>query len=672
MFKNLGLATKLGLGFGAIALIAIVVGLLAFGSMNSVKGTSNILAKEDIPEVSISTNVERYMLTAAYEIRGYTFAEQTSYLEKGRAMLKLVRKSIEEAKKHGESSTRLAELKKNAELAEKKLNEYESLLVKTIDLTDRLDLQRTVADESATKYMKISNAFYESQREGFLGEIRAGMDSDILEKRLKRINFVKEVADWGNKIVSDVWMAQAKRNPNIIAEALKQFAIVNTKLDELKKVTDYEGDLKKIEDVRAAANSYKSANENFYKIWQEREATGEIRQKTLAELLEVAKSTSAKGLDDVTVASKKAASSLTASSFVLSIGLIICLVVSILIGWVITGMIVNPINSIVKRLDDGADQTAAASSQVASASQQLSQGATQQAASLEETSSSLDEMASMTKANADNASKANQLAQEARSNADQGNKAMNEMQTAMTEINLSSDKISKIIKTIEEIAFQTNLLALNAAVEAARAGEHGKGFAVVAEEVRNLARRSADSAKDTAALIEDSINKVKNGTEIAKKAGDSLQNITSGAKKVADIVSEIAAASKEQAEGINQITNAISQMDQVTQQNASVAEESASASEQLTSQASALKGLVVELEQLARGANASSVSFSENKTTERRTNSSPVKIAKVSNKIQSKSTVKINRLETSSHKEHNVLNPEDVIPLDDEKTLKQF
>ncbi len=287
-------------------------------------------------------------------------------------------------------------------------------------------------------------------------------------------------------------------------------------------------------------------------------------------------------------------------SIVLSI-----VILSIVFALFLARSISKPLTLLVKNLNEGADQTAAAASQISSSSQQLSQGASEQAASLEETTSQLDAMTAMIKQNADNAAKANQLAQESRNLANQGNDSMKQMQLAMGAINESSSKISKIIKTIEEIAFQTNLLALNAAVEAARAGEQGKGFAVVAEEVRNLAKKSAESVKDTASLIENSIYKVKSGSEITQKAEGVLVEITNGAKKVADIISEIAVASKEQSDGISQISTAISQMDQVTQQNASSAEESAAASEELASQSEALKDMVRNLEVVVAGEKSS-------------------------------------------------------------------
>lgn len=250
---------------------------------------------------------------------------------------------------------------------------------------------------------------------------------------------------------------------------------------------------------------------------------------------------------------------------------------------------------LAKALDDGATQVASASAQVSAASQSLASGSNEQAASLEETSASLEEMASMTRRNAESATQANALSSQTRAAADTGAADMEEMRVAMDAIKHSSDGISKIIKTIDEIAFQTNILALNAAVEAARAGEAGMGFAVVADEVRSLAQRSANSAKETAGKIEEAIKKSEHGVQISSKVARSLSEIVDKARQVDTLVAEIANASKEQNQGISQVNAAVAQMDRVTQSNSANAEETASASEALSAQARSQKAAVNEL-----------------------------------------------------------------------------
>ena len=263
------------------------------------------------------------------------------------------------------------------------------------------------------------------------------------------------------------------------------------------------------------------------------------------------------------------------------------------------------LNQIIGEINMATGQVASGAAQVSSSSQALSQGATEQAASLEQITSSMTEMGSQTKLNAENASQANQLASQTRTAAEGGSVKMQEMVSAMGEINEAGQNISKIIKVIDEIAFQTNLLALNAAVEAARAGRHGKGFAVVAEEVRNLAARSAKAAKETAELIEGSVEKTKNGTDIAQATSDALGEIVTSVTKVTDLIGEIAAASNEQAQGINQTNQALGQVDQVTQQNTASAEESAAASEELSGQAVHMKSMMERFELRGMGQNGS-------------------------------------------------------------------
>jgi len=285
-----------------------------------------------------------------------------------------------------------------------------------------------------------------------------------------------------------------------------------------------------------------------------------------------------------------------------------------------------PINRVVALMNAGADEVASASSQVSAASQSLAEGSSEQAAAIEETSSSLEEMASMTRQNADNSNQADQLMKDANRIIEEANQSMNQMTTSMAEITETSQETQKIVKTIDEIAFQTNLLALNAAVEA---------------------------AKNTSTLIDDSVKRIKDGSELVETTNSAFDKVAESSSKVADLVSEISAASSEQAQGIEQVNKAVSEMDQVVQQNAANAEESASASEEMNAQAEQMKAVVLELVAIIGGS-------------DQQAHGAPPARAKMTGKLKKAKTVS-RKASTALVHSPAAHDPEAVIPLDDDQ-----
>ncbi len=342
----------------------------------------------------------------------------------------------------------------------------------------------------------------------------------------------------------------------------------------------------------------------------------------------------------------------------------------------------------LRRVKLGAAELNVGSQQVSLSSQQLATGASRQAASLQEISASIEEMSSMTSQNADHARQASSLSEDSQHSADRGQSEMAEMSRAMAQIKESSAEISNIIQVIDDIAFQTNLLALNAAVEAARAGEAGKGFAVVAEEVRTLARRSAEAAKNTANLIEESNRRADNGVTLADRVGGALEEIVASTRKVNTLLSEIASASGEQADGINQINRGVTQLDGVTQGTAANAEELASSSEEAAAQVMSLEALVASFklgsERRTSTSSGSTPAASKSASApSSRTTSKPASPAgdkasgsastavKDASKSASVATVSASSADASKQSGKD-MRPEELIPFDDDDDFESF
>ncbi|MFA6137186.1 MAG: methyl-accepting chemotaxis protein [Sulfurimonas sp.] len=589
--KNLTLTYKISIGFILLLLITLILGSMAVFNMKSVEGGSQKLADVYVPEVSIANDVERNALLMMYDIRGYAYSDDKNFLDKGNKSLDEVKHYLDEAKAHAEkySLPKLTEHEKNART---KTLEYEGLIKQTETLLNSLDKYREALDSGAKKYMTNCNDFLVNQNESMKNEIASKAAPEKLEERLEKITVINDIIDLGNDTRIKTFKAQALRDSSLLADGQKNFPKMEPLFAKLTKITHKAENLKQLEETKLAANQYAETVSGFIKSWNELGEVGKKRTVVGSEVLEAAEAVAKIAMDQTATISKESAVALASSAFIMIVGLIAALVIGISLAIYLIRSITGPIIRAVESITSANSQVVSAAGEISESSQALAEGASQQASSIEEVSATVEEATAINNQNADNSREADILAKDTKEAASEGFARGTELMAAMQEINNSSERIAKIIKTIDEIASQTKLLALNAAVEAARAGEHGLGFAVVADEVKGLAQRSANAATETSEIIEQSIKQIRNGLDVAKKTNEAFGNIDEKIKKTSNLISEISISTKEQSEGMSQIAQAMGNIDQVTQQNAATSEEAAAASEELNAQAVAMQDMV--------------------------------------------------------------------------------
>jgi methyl-accepting chemotaxis protein len=613
------LGMKIGLGFASVLAIAIALGGVAIWNMTDVEEQSTMLAREYVPEVEVSNNIERFSMMTMYQIRGYGFTQEQKFLDQGFENLREIKKYLQEANELADKSPHLVKLKSEIEQINTEVDRYESLVNQTITVNDAMDKNRQNLDDAAAAYMATCNEFLAGQNQKMLDDVKAGKSFAEVKVRLSKITSVNNIIDIGNATRITAFKGQALRSPELFKSAYPNFDKMVKEFEYLREVCNSPDDIRRIDATEKAADQYKQAMENFLANWVKNEELGRKRDVAGDTVLEKAKATALAGMKQTDEIADGAVEALHSATSVMVGGLIFAVILGVAIAIFITRMITKPIirgvefatkvsegdlstevevttkdevgqlgnalNAMVKQLQrivadvrSASDNVAAGSQELSASSEQMSQGATEQAAAAEEASSSMEEMAANIKQNADNAMQTEKIAVKSSEDAKTGGEAVGQTVTAMKNI---AEKIS----IIEEIARQTNLLALNAAIEAARAGEHGKGFAVVASEVRKLAERSQNAAAEISDLSGSSV-------QVAEQAGDMLTKMVPDIQRTAELVQEIAAASKEQDTGADQVNKAIQQLDQVIQQNASASEEMASSSEELSSQAEQLQDTI--------------------------------------------------------------------------------
>lgn len=661
-FKNMGIGKKIAIGFTVIIIITIISTLFSFVNLTSVNKRVKVLSDQNMVEVkemnALSSQVNNLSLYSNTYFKSGLADDYNSALSNYEAM----NSSISSLKQLGEQFPDLIMLNEkiasiSAETASYKANldEISNFFNKKSESNNNL-ISLGASNEEAI------SSIVESLNQELNNELNSNNKDFVrIKEYYEATNLINEVnADF---IAVRLKITKIYTRDNKDVELKDAMTVINPLLDnidaklvELKTYLKDVTTLSNVDTILSNVESYRANTDDYFNLLVSIGQLADEADTQLKQILSYIDDVNSGAIDDTSNTVKYTEKSLNANMALTLTALGIMILLAFLLSIIIIRNISKTLNYISNSLSDVSSYVASASKQLLSASDQLASASTEQASSIEEISATMEETSSMVMQNSENTRQAAGLSRKASVSSKQGVEQMSKLQESMQEIKLSSSQISKVIKVIDDIAFQTNILALNAAVEAARAGEAGKGFAVVAEEVRNLAQKSADAAKDTAIMIENNIRLSDEGVAVSNNAGGSLNEIDHQIENVNKLVDEISAASEEQSRGVSQVSEAISQMEGVVQQIAATAEESASAAGELNYQAGSLEEVVEQLLDLVKGVNSKS-----NDKHKSGNKSNQVNVKKPMLIRQENSTGNAN---SNKSKNRHLVSPSDILPLD--------